>query len=201
MKNFKTIVLSIILLFYSYSEAQKLNPGDGIRLILYNVTDKISGDYFIQLDGTLQLPYIGTIYTNDKNYPVIKNEIIGKCDSLYRNPELSIQPLFKINIIGEVKQPGFYYVTDIEKLSGIFALAGGVTGDADIDNVFIIRDSLEIELDARKMIESGDTMGDIGLISGDRIYVPRTWWADAKGITIIAGVLTVVISVAALLLK
>lgn len=201
MKSLIIFIVAIGTVLCPSSIAQKLNPGDGIRLTLFNVTDQISGDYFIQLDRTLQLPYIGTIYTNDKNYLLIKNEIIQKYDSLYRDPELSIQPLFKINIIGEVKQPGFYFVTDVEKLSGIFALAGGVTGDADIDNVFIIRDSSEIELDARDMIESGNTMGDVGLISGDRIYVPRTWWADAKGVTIIAGALTVIVSVAALLIK
>ena len=99
MKTFIIFVVTLLAVRYSSSFAQNLNPGDGIRLTLFNVTDQISGDYFIQLDRTLQLPYIGTIYTNDKNYLLIKNEIIQKYDSLYRNPELSIQPLFKINII------------------------------------------------------------------------------------------------------
>ena len=83
----------------------------------------------------------------------------------------------------------------------IFALAGGITGDADLDDVYIIRNDKEIDLDARNLIESGSTMGDIGLQSGDRIFVPKTWWADAKGVTIILGIVTALTTIALLVLK
>lgn len=196
-----TLCIFIILFISPRLKAQYLNPGDGVRISFFNISDKISGDYFIQQDGHIQLPYVGLIATDNKPYNEIKADIISRFDSLYRNPELTVQPLFKINILGEVKEPGYYYVTDVEKLTGIFALAGGITSDANLDDVYIIRGDKEINLDAQRLIESGTTMGDIGLQSGDRIFVPKTWWANARSVTIILSVVSVLVTVAIFFFK
>ena len=203
MRNYNTLLIIVLSVFSFLStvQAQQLNPGDGVRITFFNISDKISGDYLIQQDGNLQLPYLGLVKTTNRSYPAIKSEIVEKYDSLYINPELTIQPLYKINILGEVRNPGYYYVTDVEKLTGIFALAGGTTGDADLDNIYIIRNDKEIELDAQGLIESGSTLRDIGLQSGDRIFVPMTWWASARGITIILSVVSVLVTIAVLVFK
>ncbi len=203
MKIFHTIVLGVLLTVINTFalKAQYLNPGDGVRIAFFNISDQISGDYYIQQDGKIQLPYAGLITTTNKPYNEIKAEIVSKYDSLYKNPELTVQPLFKINILGEVRSPGYYYVTDVEKMTGIFALAGGITSDGDLDNVYIIRDDKEIELDAQNLIERGSTMSDIGLQSGDRIFVPRTWWANARSVTIIVSVVSALVTIAVLFIK
>ena len=203
MKKIEIFTISILLTFVitPFIQAQYLNPGDGVRISFFNITDKISGDYYIQQDGQIQLPYVGLISTGNKPYPEIKANIISKYDSLYKNPELTVQPLLKINILGEVKSPGYYYVTDVEKLTGIFALAGGITTDANLDDVYIIRDNKEINLDAQNLIESGSTMSDIGLQSGDRIFVPKTWWANARSVTIILSVISVLVTIAIFFFK
>jgi len=117
MFNRGVFVTTILLFFVSnfITQAQYLNPGDGVRIAFFNITDKISGDYYIQQDGNLQLPYLGLISTLNRTYPAIEAEIVKKYDSLYVKPELTVQPLYKINILGEVKAPGYYYVTDGEK--------------------------------------------------------------------------------------
>jgi polysaccharide export outer membrane protein len=203
MKNFGIFIIYVLFIICvpPYIKAQYLNPGDGVRVTFLNITDKISGDYYIQQDGNIQLPYIGLISTDNRPYSEIKNEIITKYDSLYKDPELTVQPLFKINILGEVKSPGYYYVTDVEKLTGIFALAGGVSSDANLDDVYIIRGDKEIAFDAQKLIESGSTVSDIGLQSGDRIYVPKTWWANAGSVTIIVSIITALVTVAIFFFK
>jgi protein involved in polysaccharide export with SLBB domain len=203
MKNLGIFIAAVLfmMIITPSVRAQYLNPGDGVRITFFNISDKISGDYYIQQDRQIQLPYIGLISTGNKPYPEIKAEIVSKYDSLYRKPELTVQPLYKINILGEVRTPGYYYVTDVEKLTGIFALAGGITSDANLDDVYIIRGDKEIALDAQELIESGSTMGDIGLQSGDRIYVPRSWWASARGLTIILSLVSVLVTVAIFFFK
>lgn len=201
---FKTIIIRIALFFLilvNYTQGQYLNPGDGVRITFLNITDQISGDYFIQPDGYLQLPYVGLINTNQVEYTKIKSEIYNRYDSLYKKPDLTIQSLYKINILGEVRTPGFYYVIENEKMSGIFALAGGVTGDADLDNVIIIRDDKEVEIDAENIIERGGTAADFGLKSGDRIFVPRSWWADARSYAFIISGVAVLATVISLFLR
>ena len=193
-----TIFLSI--LNCNNSLAQELNPGDGIRVTFLDITDEISGDYFIQPDGVFHLPFIGIIDANARDFKDIKVEIINSYNSLYKNPKMTIHALFRINVLGEVNNPGFYYVTDVEKFTTILALAGGTTGSADLEAISIIRDHKELELDVNTIITEGDSATDFGLRSGDQIFIPRTWWAD-RGITILISGIALVVTIIAVIIK
>lgn len=204
MRVFCLSFIVMICLFICSNQiinAQELKPGDGVRLIFLDISDPISGDYYIQPDGKLQLPVIGIITTSGKDFSEVKNEIFDKYNTLYKNPELTILSLFRINILGEVNSPGYYYVTKEEKLTGILALAGGVTGDANLDNVFIIREEEEIELDVESIMREGDTASDFGLESGDQIYVPRSFWADPARFTWIFSAITALVAVLVIFLN
>ena len=201
----RTIFLLVAFFFLvngsAVLNAQELNPGDGVRITFLDITDDISGDYYIQPDGRLQLPFVGIFNTNNKDFYQIEAEIVESYDSLYRNPELTVLSLLRINIHGEVRSPGYYYITEEEKLTGIFALAGGATSDANLDNVYIIRDNREIELDMATIIEEENTVADFGLKSGDQIFVPRSFWADPARFTWIFSLVAVVITAIALLVR
>jgi polysaccharide export outer membrane protein len=200
MKNF----LSIFILTISISAnlfSQELTPGDGVRITFLNIQDQITGDYYIQQDGNIQLPFIGLVKTTNLDYKEIKKTIFFKYSELYKDPALTIQPLLKINILGEVRTPGYYYVTDVEKMTGILALAGGVTGSAATGEVIIIRDEKEIELDMSELIEKGNTVSDIGLKSGDRLFIPRSFWADAGQYGLILSGLAVLATLLSLVLR
>lgn len=190
----------LIVVISSVLFAQKLNPGDGVRITFLNITDQITGDYYIQQDGNLQLPFIGLVKTTNIDFSAIKQNIFEKYSELYKDPALTVQPLLRINILGEVKNPGYYYVTDIEKMTGILALAGGVTGSAATDDIYIIRDNKEILLNKSDVIEKGNTAADLGLQSGDRIFIPRSFWADAgqyglilSGIAVLATLISIIL--------
>jgi polysaccharide export outer membrane protein len=174
--------------------AQAINPGDGVRISYLDIEEVITGDYYIQPNGLLNLPLIGIINTSNRDFKEIKSLIESRYDSLYKNPYLSINALFRINILGEVAAPGFYYVSDYEKFTAILAFAGGPTEDADLGDIVLIRDFEAVEVDVESIIQEGSTATDFGLQSGDQIYVPRRWWADNY------GVVTAIISVAALAL-
>lgn len=192
-----------LLFFFMFAPAmfaQMLNPGDGVRITFLNITDQISGDYYIQQDGNIQLPFIGLVKTTNIDYKNIKQTIFNKYSELYKDPALTIQPLLRINILGEVRTPGYYYVTDVEKMTGILALAGGVTGSAATGEIIIIRDEKEIEYDMTELIERGNTAAQIGLQSGDRLFIPRSFWADAgqygiiiSGLALLTTILVVVL--------
>lgn len=198
-------IFKILIIFFAisnyFTEAQQLNPGDGVRITFLNITDQITGDYFIQQDGNLQLPFIGLVKTTNIDFKEIKNTIFKKYSDLYKDPALTIQPLLRINILGEVRTPGYYYVTDIEKMSGILALAGGVTGAAATDDIIIIRGGQEIELSKSEVIEKGNTAADLGLQSGDRIFIPRSFWADAGQYGLILSGIAVIATLLSLLLR
>jgi protein involved in polysaccharide export with SLBB domain len=54
------------------------------------------------------MPYIGIIDANGKDFKNIKAQIAAGYDSLYKNPKMTIYALFRINVLGEVNNPGFY---------------------------------------------------------------------------------------------
>lgn len=193
-KYLSSILLIIVMCPFLYS--QKLVPGDGIRIMFYNIAEPISGDYFVQKDGSMLLPYIGRVLSNDREFDSVKTEITKKYSDIYRNPVLSILPLLKVNILGEVRTPGFYYVTGIEKLSDLIAKAGGTTSDADLSDIYITRNDKKIEIDGQKIIETGSKINDIGLQSGDGIFITRKWFTGSTS-TLIITLLTAATSIVA----
>jgi len=195
MKNELFILFATLFIFISLnSYAQGLNPGDGVRISFFDIEDVITGDYYIQPNGLINLPQIGIINTSNKDFSEIKSIIEVRYDSLYKVPHLSVNALFRINILGEVEDPGFYYVSDSEKFTAILAFAGGPTETADLGDIVLIRDFESIEIDVETIIQEGSKASDFGLQSGDQVYVPRRWWVDNS------GVVTAVISVIAIAL-
>ncbi len=201
MKNSLLILFTTLSIFLSLSlYAQELNLGDGVRISFLDIDDVITGDYYIQPNGLLHLPFIGVIKTSNLDFKEIKSKIEFRYDSLYKNPQLTVNALFRINVLGEVRNPGFYYVSDYEKFTAILAFAGGTTGTADLENIKLIRNFEEIHLDVETIILEGSSATDFGLQSGDQIIVPRTWWADARGFTIIISALALIVTIIAIVL-
>jgi protein involved in polysaccharide export with SLBB domain len=183
------LALSIFVAVCSINNyAQTLQPGDGIKLIIYHISDSISGEYYIQEDGSISLPFLGKIKAADRNVDSLKSEINSKYNNLYKNPELTILPIIRINVFGEVRNPGFYYVTGIDKLSDILAKAGGTTTDADLGDINITRKDKEIEINGEKAIQNGSKLDDIGLQSGDQIFVTRKWFTGTTETLILSSV-------------
>jgi len=179
MKNLFLILIAIFSIFISLNlYAQEINPGDGVRISFLDIEDVITGDYYIQPNGLLALPQIGIISTSNKDFKEIKSEITFRYDSLYKDPHLSVNALFRINILGAVAAPGFYYVSDYEKFTAILAFAGGTTVGADLQGIKLIRNFEAIEIDVETIIQEGSSTTDFGLQSGDQIFVPRDWWTD-----------------------
>ena len=184
------------------SYAQKINPGDGIRISFLDIKDVITGDYYIQPNGLINLPLIGAVDTKNKEFSELKLEIESHYDSLYKEPHLSVNALYRINVLGEVKNPGFYYVSDYEKFTAILAFAGGTTESADLDNIKLIRDAKQIDIDVGKIIQEGSTATDFGLQSGDQVFVPRNWWSsNSVWVTIAVSATALIVTTYALLFR
>lgn len=167
--------------------SQQLSPGDGVKLTFYNISQDFSGDYFVQTDWNLQLPYIGAVNVKNRNFRSIQAEIAKKYGDIYRKPEIIIQPLYKINVLGEVYRPGIYYVSGVEKLSDLLAMAGGETRDANLNKIYLMRGNQKIDINAKEILQKGQRLNNIGLHSGDQIYVSRKGWISRNTSIVISG--------------
>ena len=203
MKRIGLFFFSIVLFIVSLQEtnANILNPGDGVRITFYNISDAISGDFFIQQDSSLQLPYIGMLNTSLRDYSDLKKEITVKYDSLYRGVELIVSPLYKINVLGEVRRPGVYFATGVEKLLDVLAMAGGETEDSDMSEILVQRKDGTLIFDAEEIIRGKKGAKDFYLNSGDRIYVTRKWWVSAQNTTFLFTAAGLVVTIYAVLTR
>jgi len=180
--------------------SQNVDPGDGVRITFFNISEEISGDYFVQQNFILQLPYAGLFKLEDKSYESIKQEITAKYDSLYRGVELIVSPLYKISVLGEVRRPGVYYVTGVEKILDVIAMAGGETEDSDMNEILVQRkNNSTIDFDAEDIIGGIEGAEDFYLKSGDRIYVTRKWWVTAQNTTLLFTAASLIVTIYAVL--
>lgn len=185
MKTYVVKVLLILMISMGVCSAQTLNFQDGVRVTILNISDNVTGDYFIQKDSTLQLPYIGNLKVLGEDYSIVKQIIVERYEAIYRDLEIDVKPLLRINVLGEVNSPGEYYITGVESVTDILARAGGETQDADLSEIILTRNGEDIELDVEEMLESGNQLDDIKLQAGDRIYVTAQWLGGARNTQVV----------------
>ena len=106
------------------------------------VSQYING-YQVDSLGTIMLPIIGTVPVEGLTLKQIQESIFKKSLEYIKDPTIRVKLLsFKVNISGEVKNPGVYYSYN-EKLSILEAIsmASGVTDNAQLKNVIVIRNT------------------------------------------------------------
>lgn len=186
--------------------ALPLSPGDRVRVTVPTDEglpegDRFSGVYEVNLDGTLQLPFISPL--------VVAGRETSQVETQLKETLLSggfFQPNFlqvsvrivqwgpvDVNIAGETFRPGRILINQRPAdtlnqpalrspvtgnypperyLTAALLAAGGVKPEADISNIRLIRGGEERLIDLSGVF-SGEGIEDVPLIAGDRIIVPR----------------------------
>lgn len=126
-----------------------------------NVSQYING-YQVDSLGTISLPIIGTVEVEGYTLKQIKEKIQKKSLEFLKDPTIKVKLLsFKVNVSGEVRNPGVYYSYN-EKLSILEALsmADGVTENARIKKAMVIRqtekgsDTYNVDLTSKTLFAS-----------------------------------------------
>jgi len=87
-------------------------------------------------------------------------------------------------VMGQVNEPGAVLIKVQLRLTQALARAGGFTEDADLDEIYLIRNPEEggpakpVRVDLKRILEDADFSQNYALKSGDVIYVARTGIGD-----------------------
>lgn len=146
IKPFDNLYLSVLTLD---AEVNKLfNPnlggagfGSGTNQMYGDPTSQHINGYMVTTEGTITLPIIGTINLSGLNLSEAEELVKSKASEYLKDPNVKIKVLnFKINVTGEVRNPGIFYNYE-GKLNIIDAIsmANGISDFADIRNVLLIR--------------------------------------------------------------
>ncbi|MEO5579980.1 MAG: SLBB domain-containing protein, partial [Gemmatimonadaceae bacterium] len=114
-----------------------------------------------------------------------------------RNPSVTITPLRRIYVLGEVAKPGLYTVDPTISLAGAVAIAGGATASGDLDRLRVVRNG-KVVLDRAA---AGSSLSAINIRSEDQVFVDRRGWLDRNSALAASAVLSAATLVATLLLR
>jgi polysaccharide export outer membrane protein len=95
-------------------------------------------------------------------------EFLGKLET---NPQFVVEPLLRVAVGGEVRQPNLYTLRPETSLGQAVAMAGGATDRGRPDRVLLVRDNKQVVVTLRAADQSGAAMP---IRSGDQIVVERT---------------------------
>lgn len=139
--NIKTMNADVNRLFDANESTSSYSAGT-MQMYGDYVSQYING-YQVDSLGTITLPIMGKIEVVGMTLNQIQERIQKKSLEFLKDPSIKVKLLsFKVNIGGEVKNPGVYYSYN-EKLNILEALhmADGVTDNAQINKALLIREN------------------------------------------------------------
>lgn len=168
----------------------RLRPGDAILLELKDEPE-LGGQYTVGEDGAVLLPLVGLIRVADRPLEDVRAEIIAAYEVELRDPVIRVTPLIRIAVLGEVQRPGLFPVDPTHTIGDVIAAAGGLTSEADRENIVIVRGResivMSLDPDAARL--------QLALESGDQILVGRQSWLRQNA-TVFVGALASVVAAA-----
>jgi polysaccharide export outer membrane protein len=172
----------------------RLRPGDAVRLQVRD-EPQLSGEFRLDEAGQVMLPLIGLVPVAGRDFAEVRREVVSGYDRELTLSEVSLTPLLRIAVLGEVRQPTLYPVDPTYTLVDVLALAGGLTASADRERILIVRDGVEIALSADEELTLARQ-----LRSGDQIVVGRRGWLAENGAILLSGATSLVVAVITTLL-
>jgi protein involved in polysaccharide export with SLBB domain len=156
------------------------HPGDAIELDVIGYEEELNGIYEVTPDGELAIPYIGRLRAAGLPEKELDRVLTERIHRYYINePQVVITPLYSITVLGSVYRPGPYQIQGGEPVSRLIGLAGGTRDNASIGSVRVTRDGESQKLNLKSALQDGRSVNDIGIRSGDVIYVPqRSFFSD-----------------------
>jgi polysaccharide export outer membrane protein len=153
-----------------------LRPGDVLKIVVWG-QEELSNDFLIDSRGMVQIPGVGDVRAAGLSPFDVKDAIrAALAERGIRNPELSLQPLIRVYVIGEVRQPGLHPIDPGTSLLQLVTIAGGPTAQADLSRARVVREGQSYSVDLETALR-GSATGRIVLYSNDYVVIPqRTGW-------------------------
>jgi polysaccharide export outer membrane protein len=171
---FRVLFPAVFFLLSATLQAQPtdqpvVRAGDKVRLTVWR-SPEMSGEFIVDQDGAIQHPLLHDIRVGGLTFPAAQQVVATKLAEYEAHPQFLLQPLFRVVVTGEVKQPNILYLPGGTSVAEAVALAGGPTDRGRLDRIHVFRHGTDTVLDL-----SGPRaqVVDFALLSGDQIQVDR----------------------------
>jgi polysaccharide export outer membrane protein len=150
-----------------------LKPGDVVRVAIWRQSD-LSGEYVVDESGSLMFPLVGRIDASNVSTDSLRVMLIERYDYYLKEPYITVTPLFRVNVMGEVAAPGLYNVDATVSLADLLAMAGGIKESGSNKKIMMVRENQVVQEDLSLALKKGRAIDEIGIRSGDKIVVGKS---------------------------
>jgi protein involved in polysaccharide export with SLBB domain len=146
--------------------------GDAFRIIVSpDTVHFLVGIYQIDDNGEALLPIVGKVKVDTWS----EKKLTAYLDSLYlpylRFPDINVQPLMRVAMLGGFSKPGLYYLSPTSSLWDALAQAGGTIREDGLKKIKWERGNALVKENLLFDIEAGTSLSGIGIRSGDQLCV------------------------------
>ena len=171
-----------------------LRPGDVLKIAVFR-DKELSADYPIDARGYVQIPGLGVIKAAGLDPTEITDRLrLALIERGFARPEISVQPLIRVSVLGEVRSPNVYPVDPGTSLLQLLTVAGGPTDRARLQDTRVIRDGQAFRIDMESGLR-GSAAGRVVLYSNDVVVVGRKRGFTSENIGMTATVASLVLAV------
>ena len=146
-----------------------LHPGDMVKVTVWR-NQEMSGDFMVGMNGALRHPLYQEVPIAGIPLYQVEQRLTQFLTKYEQNPQLVVEPLFKVTVGGEVRLPNLYPLPRTTTVSQAVAQAGGVTQDGRLDKIDLYRGGQKIEMD---LTEASGRWANEPIQSGDQIIVTK----------------------------
>lgn len=174
---------------------QRLATGDfkvGDRIVVGVVSDVSRTDTITVRDGlTAEIPGRGAVSLSGVLRSELKDKVTAAVLVYVKAYEVSVTPLTRIAVLGEVVHPGYFALRSDIPISDAIMIAGGPTASADLKRSIVRRDNREFRSQdqTREALADGTTLDQLGLAGGDELVVGKQRPFVGQSATTLLGVL------------
>lgn len=171
-----------------------LERGDVVRIAVWREPD-LSGDFPVDEHGQLTLPLLGHVPVVGRQWSALQDSLLGVYATQLKNPSVTLIPLRRISVLGEVMRPAPYLVDPTTSLAGVVAMAGGATPIGNLHRVRVVRNGQTI-------VRSASIEGLLlqsGVHSNDQVFVDRRSWLELNVALVASATLSAASIIVALL--
>lgn len=160
----------------------KLGPGDEVIIDIWG-TNQATIRQTISPEGTINIPDIGVVNLNGMTVKEADSYMRRKLGQIYSvdgedaKSEIKLTlgniRTIQVNLMGEVANPGTYYLSSLSNLYHALHRAGGVSELGSLRDIQLVRNGKKIAtVDVYDFIIDGKMEGNLILEEGDIIIVP-----------------------------
>ena len=163
-----------------------LEPGDVVKVVVWREKD-LGCECKIDETGRLTLPLIGVVRASGRPWDSLRDSLLSQYQGQLRNPSVTLTPLRRVLVLGEVTKPGAYLADPTLSLAGLVALAGGASSNGDLRRVRVVRNGQTVV----KSSSIETLMLEGGVHSNDQIFVDRRPWLERNGAFISSALISI----------